>query len=94
VTVDIAEGYSPGCIGRVAQLHAACHAVRHRFGVAFEAKAARELADFCLGYVRGRDASWLAQAPDITGSIAISAQVDAVLHTLCTSQPCRRRPCR
>ena len=69
----ITEGYLPGCIGRIAQLHAGYYAPRHRFGVAFEARVARELADFCLACVPGRDGLWLAQeqGEHIVGSIAI-----------------------
>jgi len=66
------EGYRPGCIGRIAELHA-CH--YHRladFGLAFESKVARELAAFCEGYVDGRDGLWLALVGGrVEGSIAI-----------------------
>src|SRR5690606_36074034 len=66
------EGYRPGCIGRIAELHA-CH--YHRladFGLAFESKVARELAAFCEGYVDGRDDLWLALVGGrVEGSIAI-----------------------
>jgi GNAT superfamily N-acetyltransferase len=67
----IEEGYRPGCIGRIAQLHATYYAASNNFGVAFEAKVARELGDFCTAYTAGRDGLWLAVNPDIQGSVAI-----------------------
>lgn len=67
----ISEGYVPGCIGQVARLHAAYYAVAAGFGVAFEARVAKDLADFCLAYTPGRDGLWLARSTDIEGSIAI-----------------------
>ncbi len=65
------EGYVPGCIGRIAQLHAAYYAAASGFGVAFEAKVARELAAFCQSYRPGRDGLWLARNPEIEGSVAL-----------------------
>mgnify|MGYP002654624081 FL=1 len=70
--ISIQEGYVPGCIGRIAQLHASHYAASNGFGVAFEAKVARELADFCQNYVPGRDGIWLAQRDGrIEGSVVI-----------------------
>ncbi len=67
----ISEGHTPGCIGRITQLHAAHYAQSSGFGVAFEAKVAKELGDFCLAYTPSRDGLWLVQAADVEGSIAI-----------------------
>lgn len=68
----ITEGYVPGCIGRIAQLHAHYYATSHQFGVAFEALVARELGAFCLDYRSGRDGLWLAQTGGaIEGSVAL-----------------------
>ncbi len=68
----ITEGYTPGCIGRIAQLHAQYYAQSNGFGVAFEAMVARELGAFCSAYVPGRDGLWLAHgAGGIEGSVAI-----------------------
>jgi GNAT superfamily N-acetyltransferase len=67
----IHEGYSPGCIGRVAQLHAEYYSRSNGFGAPFEAKVAKELGDFCLAYTPGRDGLWLAAGPSIEGSIVI-----------------------
>lgn len=67
----ISEGYIPGCIGRITQLHASYYARTSNFGVDFEAKVAIEFAQFCSAYVQGRDGLWLACGTDIEGSIAI-----------------------
>ena len=68
----ITEGYVPGCIGRIAQLHADYYSAATNFGVNFEAKVARELADFCQNYQPGRDGIWLAQCNgSIDGSVVI-----------------------
>ncbi len=70
--MNIHFGYRPGCIGRIAQLHAEFYSVATGFGVDFEAKVARELADFCLDYQPTRDGLWLVMdGPRIEGSIAI-----------------------
>jgi len=69
--VSVTEGYVPGCIGRIAQLHAAYYASVAGFGVDFEAKVATELAQFCRSYVSGRDGLWLARGADVEGSVAI-----------------------
>lgn len=70
--MNIHLGYLPGCIGRIAQLHAQFYAAATGFGVDFEAKVAKELSDFCLGYQEGRDALWLVMdGARIEGSMAI-----------------------
>ncbi len=69
--IAVVEGYTSGCIGRIAQLHAQYYSAASNFGVAFEAKVARELADFCVAYVPGRDGLWLARHAQVEGSIAI-----------------------
>jgi GNAT superfamily N-acetyltransferase len=69
---ELHEGYRAGCIGRIAQLHATYYAATHGFGVAFEAKVARELADFCSYYQPGRDGLWLVeQGGNVEGSVII-----------------------
>jgi GNAT superfamily N-acetyltransferase len=67
----ITEGYSPGCIGRITSLHADHYSAEHGFGVAFEARVARDLSDFCLSYKTGCDGLWLVRGTEIEGSIAI-----------------------
>ena len=71
-TATITEGYTPGCIGRIAQLHAQYYAQSNGFGVAFEAMVARELGEFCAAYTPGRDGIWLAQdSAGVQGSVVI-----------------------
>ena len=50
--ITIEEGYTPGCIGRVAQLHAADYSRSTGFGIEFEAKVVRETGDFCNSCTR------------------------------------------
>lgn len=69
--VTITEDYVPGCIGRIVQLHATYYSAANGFGLEFEAKVARELAEFCLSYEHGRDGIWLARSPEIEGSVMI-----------------------
>jgi GNAT superfamily N-acetyltransferase len=72
MTVTIHHGVLPGAIGRIAELHAIYYSALAGFGVFFEAKVARELADFCERYVETRDGLWLAILNDrIEGAIAI-----------------------
>ena len=70
--MELRRGYNPGCIGRIAQLHADYYARTVGFGIEFEAKVAAELADFCRTYRADRDGLWLAiDGSDIDGSTAI-----------------------
>lgn len=70
--VEVHDGYVPGCIGRIAELHARYYSRVAGFGVSFESKVARELGEFCERYSAGRDGLWLAmQDGRIEGSIAI-----------------------
>ena len=91
--VTIQEGYAPGCIGRIAQLHASYYSRSNGFGAPFEAKVAQELGAFCLDYKPGRDGLWLAVGSSIEGSIAIdgSGGTDhgAHLRWFITSDACR-----
>jgi GNAT superfamily N-acetyltransferase len=70
--MNLHMGYLPGCIGRIVALHATYYARTVGFGVAFEAKVAAELAQFCLRYTDGRDGIWLATESGLVhGAIAI-----------------------
>jgi GNAT superfamily N-acetyltransferase len=69
---SIHPGYTPGCIGRVAELHARYYHPLVGFGLPFEAKVARELAGFCERFDAQRDGLWFAlQDGVVHGSIAI-----------------------
>jgi hypothetical protein len=52
MSITLSEGYEPGCIGRIADLHAQYYARANGFGADFEAKVATELSQFCLRYSR------------------------------------------
>jgi len=69
---EITEGYRPGVIGRIAELHAGYYHRHAGFGLFFEARVATELADFLCRYEAGRDGIWLALVDGhVEGSIAI-----------------------
>ena len=66
------SGYRPGAIGRVAELHAAYHSRHWDFGVYFEARVARELADFQERFDPALDGFWCAHVEGrMVGSITI-----------------------
>ena len=70
--VDILSGYFPGAIGRVVELHGAYYHTHWRFGAFFEAKVARELAEFFGRYDPRRDGFWTASVSGrVEGSITI-----------------------
>lgn len=71
--VAIVPGYEPGCIGRLTELHARYYATQAGFGAAFEAKVAREMAEFIDGFDPAGDGLWTARVDGrIHGSVAIS----------------------
>ena len=59
MALSIHEGYLPGCIGRITEIHAHYYQRLAGFGLPFETRVARELAQFCDRYVAGRDGLWL-----------------------------------
>jgi GNAT superfamily N-acetyltransferase len=70
--VKIQRGYIPGTIGRIAELHGIYYHRHWGFGAFFEAKVARELAEFIGRYDDQRDGLWTARLGEhIDGSIAI-----------------------
>jgi len=76
--IAIHAGYLPGCIGRVVQLHADYYTAQSGFGVEFESKVAREMADFCEGFDPTQDGLWLAMEDGvIEGCIAIDGALGA-----------------
>jgi GNAT superfamily N-acetyltransferase len=68
----IARHYRPGAIGRIVELHASYYARQSGFGLAFEARVARELAEFLERRDPARDGIWLAIVDGrVEGSIVI-----------------------
>ena len=72
MSVKLLEGYQPGVIGRVTEMHARYYSRDWGLDDSFEAKVAKELADFFGRYDTARDRFWMAQRDgDPVGSITI-----------------------
>jgi GNAT superfamily N-acetyltransferase len=72
MNLEIARGYAPGAIGRIAELHGTYYHEHTGFGLYFESKVASELSEFLRRYDSARDGIWLALADGrIEGSIVI-----------------------
>lgn len=70
--VSIVEGWRPGALGRIVELHGSYYHRKAGFGLYFEVKVARELAAFLAGFEPGRDGLWLVLADGrVEGSVAI-----------------------
>jgi GNAT superfamily N-acetyltransferase len=68
----VVGGYVPGAIGRIVELHGSYYAASWGFGAFFEARMARECAEFVSRLDARRDGLWTAAvAGRIEGSIAI-----------------------
>lgn len=68
----IVNGYIPGSIGRIAELHGTYYHDHWGFGIYFESKVATELSEFLQRYDENRDRIWLATVKgQIEGSIVI-----------------------
>jgi GNAT superfamily N-acetyltransferase len=66
------EGYVPGAIGRITELHASYYFKNWGFGLFFEAKVAAELAAFLSRFDRHRDGLWTCRLHNrIEGSIVV-----------------------
>jgi len=69
---EIREGYVPGAVGRIVELHAGYYHEHWGFGLPFETKVATELAEFLGRYEESRDRFWVVmQDGRIEGSLAI-----------------------
>lgn len=72
MSLVIRAGYTVGCVGRVTELHARFYSRHANFGLAFEARVAREMAAFLERYQAGHDGIWLAfEGDEIQGCVAI-----------------------
>ncbi len=56
----ITTGYTPGSIGRIAELHGTYYHAHWNFGLFFEAKVATDLSAFLQRYDDSRDGLWTA----------------------------------
>ena len=73
--VEIRRGYVPGAIGRVVELHGTYYQAHCGFGAFFEAKVAKELAEFFGRYDQRRDGFWTAS---VSGRVEGSITIDGV----------------
>ena len=65
-------GYQPGAIGRIVELHANYYSLNWGFGLFFEARVAKEMAEFLSRFDEARDGFWIVSLNDrIEGGIAI-----------------------
>jgi GNAT superfamily N-acetyltransferase len=71
----LAAGWAPGVIGGIAALHARHYAASHGFGLVFEAKVARDLAEFLGRLDPARD--WFRVVLDADGTPLGSIALDA-----------------
>lgn len=72
--IEIRQGYIPGSIGRVTELHGSYYQEHWGFGLFFEAQVATQLAIFLQRYDRKRDGFWTVSSKGrIEGSIAIDS---------------------
>ena len=66
------DGYVPGAIGRIAEMHARYYSDHWKFGKYFEAKVATELSEFAGRFDDRRDGFWTACSDNrVQGSIII-----------------------
>ncbi|SBW05484.1 MarR family transcriptional regulator (fragment) [uncultured delta proteobacterium] len=74
-TITIAQGYRPGAIGRIAEMHAVFYSAHAGFGHFFEGKVAAGLAEFTTRLANPRNALWTAlDGNRIVGSVAIDGE--------------------
>lgn len=72
MSLEIANSYVPGAIGRITELHGTYYQQHADFGLYFESKVACELSEFLRRYDSARDGIWLALSHGrIEGSIVI-----------------------
>jgi len=73
--VEISSDYTPGGLARLVEMHAAYYARAWGFGRFFEARVAREAAEFVMALPRADSRLWLAQAAGrVVGTIAIDGR--------------------
>lgn len=74
-TLDVVQGYRPGLLGRITEMHALSYERAVGFGRRFEALVAGGLAEFAERLDNPHNAIWAAvQGERIVGSIAIDGE--------------------
>ena len=71
----IKDGYLPGAIGRITELHSAYYWKQWGFGLYFESKVAVELSEFLSRFDKNKDGIWLAT---LNGRIEGSLIMDGI----------------
>lgn len=70
--IELRQGYQPGVVGRVAEMHARFYSRTAGFGQFFESLVAAGMAEFVLRLDSARNGLWIAVHEDrIVGSVAI-----------------------
>lgn len=95
---EIVNGYLPGAIGRITELHANYYYRHAGFGLYFEGKVASELSEFLQSYEANHDGLWLLTCDGvIEGSIVIDGahakEKDAHLRWFILSERLRGSGC-
>ena len=71
----VKQGYSPSIIGRIVEMHGTYYSRAAGFGVTFEARVARDLAEFATRLDNRASAIWYAEIDgSIVGAIAIDGE--------------------
>ncbi len=74
-SVAIAQGYVPGLIGRIVEMHAAYYSRQVGFGAAFETKVVGGLSEFVTRLGKPENAIWRAEwGGQIVGGVAIDGE--------------------
>lgn len=72
---NLINGYVPGILGRITQLHAEYYSKHWGFGLFFESRVATDLAQFLERYDEARDGIWSASK---NGHIVASIVIDGL----------------
>jgi GNAT superfamily N-acetyltransferase len=69
------QGYYPGVVGKITELHAVYYHKHWGFDVSFETQVSRELSIFVSEFDANRDGLWVATADDkFAGAVAIDGK--------------------
>jgi GNAT superfamily N-acetyltransferase len=77
VNVTVEEGYRPGCIGWVVQMHGRVYVGDAKWSAAFESIVAHEIATFFEQFDAAKDRFWMAYADGVRAASISIAGIDA-----------------
>jgi GNAT superfamily N-acetyltransferase len=70
------QGYYPGVVGQITEIHAVYYSEHWGFDVSFETQVGRELSDFISRFEDDRDGFWVATKDGkFAGAVAIDGQM-------------------